>query len=39
MKDQIDALKSKGIPAEFYNSSLSDNEKRIIENNPCVQID
>jgi len=31
MKDQVDFLKSKNIPADFYNSSLSDSEKRIIE--------
>jgi len=30
MKDQVDYLKSKGIPAEFYNSSLLDSEKKII---------
>ena len=30
MKDQVDYLKSKNIPAEFYNSSLSDTEKYII---------
>ena len=32
MKDQVDFLKSKKISAEFYNSSLLDSEKRIIEN-------
>jgi len=31
MKDQIDYLKSKNIPAEFYNSSLLESEKRKIE--------
>lgn len=31
MKDQVDYLKSKNIPAEFYNSSLLESEKRIIE--------
>ncbi len=27
MKDQVDALKSKGISADFYNSSMTDKEK------------
>lgn len=31
MKDQVDYLKSKKIPVEFYNSSLLDSEKRTIE--------
>jgi ATP-dependent DNA helicase RecQ len=31
MKDQIDFLKSKKIPAEFYNSSLSVRDKREVE--------
>ena len=32
MKDQVDELKSKGVSAEFYNSSLEeDNKKDIIE--------
>ena len=30
MKDQVDYLKSKGITAEFYNSSLLESEKKII---------
>jgi RecQ family ATP-dependent DNA helicase len=30
MKDQVDYLKSKNIAAEFYNSSLSESEKKII---------
>jgi len=32
MKDQVDYLKSKNIPAEFYNSSITESEKKIIEN-------
>lgn len=31
MKNQVDYLKSKNIPAEFYNSSLLDSDKRKIE--------
>ena len=31
MKDQVDALKSNGISAAFYNSSISDEEKSIIQ--------
>lgn len=31
MKDQVDYLKSKNVPAEFYNSSLLDSDKRRIE--------
>jgi ATP-dependent DNA helicase RecQ len=30
MKDQVDYLKSKGIAAEFYNSSLLESEKKVI---------
>ena len=30
MKNQVDVLKSKGISAEFYNSSLTDVQKRLI---------
>lgn len=30
MKDQVDYLKSKNLPVEFYNSSLSDTEKKSI---------
>ena len=37
MKDQVEALKANGIPAEFINSSLSNSEKnevfRLIKNN------
>jgi len=32
MKDQVDFLKSKNIPSDFYNSSLSESEKKNIEN-------
>ena len=31
MKDQVDALKSNGVKAEFYNSSLSDESKKAIQ--------
>lgn len=31
MKDQVDFLRSKGIAAEFYNSSLLESEKRQVE--------
>ena len=30
MKDQVDYLKSKNIPVEFYNSSLLESEKKVI---------
>ena len=30
MKDQVDSLKSKKIPAEFYNSSMTEPEKRSV---------
>jgi len=32
MKDQVDFLKSKNIPAGLYNSSITESEKKLIEN-------
>lgn len=37
MKDQVDSLKAKNVPVEFYNSSLTSSEKRDIEHKLIYQ--